>query len=57
MLTANALAEHIAAGEEAGADGHLAKPITLATLFTAIETALAASGSKAGTGVEGTEET
>lgn len=40
MLTANALAEHIAAGQTAGADGHLAKPITLATLFAAIETAL-----------------
>ena len=37
MLTANALAEHVAAGREAGADGHLAKPITLATLFAAIE--------------------
>ena len=41
MLTANALAEHVAAGREAGADGHLAKPITMATLFEAIETQLA----------------
>ncbi|WGM46698.1 Sensor histidine kinase RcsC [Brevundimonas sp. NIBR10] len=42
MLTANALAEHVAAGKEAGADGHLAKPITLATLFAAIEAAMGA---------------
>ena len=41
MLTANALAEHVAAGREAGADGHLAKPITMASLFGAIEAALA----------------
>jgi signal transduction histidine kinase/AmiR/NasT family two-component response regulator len=41
MLTANALAEHVAAGQAAGADGHLAKPITLASLFGAIETTLA----------------
>ena len=40
MLTANALAEHVAAGREAGADGHLAKPITLTALFDAIQTAL-----------------
>ena len=36
MLTANALAEHVAAGRAAGADGHLAKPITLATLLAAV---------------------
>ena len=47
MLTANALVEHIAAGEAAGADGHLAKPITLTTLFGAIEKALATSGASA----------
>jgi CheY-like chemotaxis protein len=41
MLTANALAEHVEAGREAGADGHLAKPITISTLFAAIEAALA----------------
>ncbi|CAN5443641.1 response regulator [soil metagenome] len=40
MLTANALAEHVEAGRQAGADGHLAKPITIATLFAAIEAAL-----------------
>ncbi len=39
MLTANAMAEHVAAGHDAGADGHLAKPITMATLFAAIATA------------------
>jgi CheY-like chemotaxis protein len=43
MLTANALAEHVAAGQAAGADGHLAKPITLATLSAAIDAALAGS--------------
>jgi signal transduction histidine kinase/AmiR/NasT family two-component response regulator len=41
MLTANALAEHVEAGRQAGADGHLAKPITISTLFAAIEAALA----------------
>jgi signal transduction histidine kinase/CheY-like chemotaxis protein len=47
MLTANALAEHVAAGKAAGADSHLAKPITLTTLFTAIETTLAGVESEA----------
>ena len=37
MLTANAMAEHVEAGRAAGADGHLAKPITMETLFGAIE--------------------
>ncbi|MEH6663411.1 MAG: ATP-binding protein [Brevundimonas sp.] len=41
MLTANALAEHVQAGREAGADGHLAKPITLAGLFEAMGAVLA----------------
>ncbi|MGA0545576.1 ATP-binding protein [Brevundimonas sp. VNH65] len=40
MLTANAMAEHVAAGAEAGADGHLSKPVTSDRLFAAIETAL-----------------
>ncbi|MFN3535989.1 MAG: ATP-binding protein [Brevundimonas sp.] len=40
MLTANALAEHVQAGREAGADGHLAKPITLAGLFEAMGAAM-----------------
>ena len=37
MLTANALPEHVAAGQEAGADGHLNKPITAAALLEAID--------------------
>jgi signal transduction histidine kinase/CheY-like chemotaxis protein len=40
MLTANAMAEHIAEGARAGADGHLSKPVTSDRLFAAIETAL-----------------
>jgi two-component system, sensor histidine kinase len=40
MLTANAMPEHIEAGRKAGADGHLAKPVTLATLFSAISQVL-----------------
>jgi signal transduction histidine kinase/CheY-like chemotaxis protein len=41
MLTANAMPEHVEAGRKAGADGHLAKPVTTATLFAAISQALA----------------
>jgi len=40
MLTANAMAEHVEAGRNAGADGHLTKPVTLASLFEAISAAL-----------------
>ncbi|WP_420471377.1 ATP-binding protein [Brevundimonas sp. FT23042] len=40
MLTANAMAEHVEAGRQAGADGHLTKPVTLASLFHAIGAAL-----------------
>jgi len=40
MLTANAMAEHIAESKAAGADDHLAKPITSQRLFEAIDTAL-----------------
>ncbi len=36
MLTANALPDHVTASTAAGADGHLSKPITAATLFAAI---------------------
>jgi signal transduction histidine kinase/ActR/RegA family two-component response regulator/tetratricopeptide (TPR) repeat protein len=43
MLTANALPEHIEAGRKAGADGHLAKPVTMATLFAGISRVLAAA--------------
>jgi len=40
MLTANAMAEHVEAGRAAGADGHLTKPVTLASLFEAISAAM-----------------
>lgn len=43
MLTANAMPEHIEAGREAGSDGHLAKPVTMATLFAGIAQVLASS--------------
>ena len=36
MLTANALPEHVRAAAEAGADRHLAKPVTAQTLLNAI---------------------
>lgn len=39
MLTANVLPEHVAAGAEAGADGHLAKPLNVRALFESIEAA------------------
>ena len=40
MLTANASLAHIHAGAAAGADGHLTKPISPASLFAAMELAL-----------------
>ncbi|MFC7380536.1 response regulator [Brevundimonas sp. GCM10030266] len=40
MLTANAMAEHKAASEAAGADGHVAKPVTSEALIQAIACAL-----------------
>ncbi len=40
-LTANAMPEHAAASHEAGADGHLTKPITADALFVAVEAAAA----------------
>jgi CheY-like chemotaxis protein len=36
ILSANAMPEHIEAGKAAGADRHLAKPISAATLLTVI---------------------
>jgi signal transduction histidine kinase/CheY-like chemotaxis protein len=42
MLTANALDEHVRAGQEAGADLHLSKPIRAAALIEAIVRAMAA---------------
>ncbi|MDO9338634.1 MAG: ATP-binding protein [Caulobacter sp.] len=47
MLTANAMPEHIAASRLAGADGHLTKPITPASLFAAITEACAAGEDEA----------
>ena len=44
MLTANVMPEHISAGAEAGADGHLAKPLTVQALFAAIAGAVAEPG-------------
>jgi len=41
MLSANAMAEHQAAALAAGADLHVAKPITAASLFAGIEAAVA----------------
>jgi len=40
ILSANALPEHIKASLEAGADGHLAKPVTANALLAAIDAAL-----------------
>jgi CheY-like chemotaxis protein len=40
MLTANALPEHREASLEAGADGHVSKPITVADLLGALARAL-----------------
>ena len=42
MLTANALAEHRAAAIAAGADGHIAKPITPASLMEGLAAVLSA---------------
>ncbi len=41
MLTANAMDDHRAMAHQAGADGHIAKPITPESLLTGIEAALA----------------
>ena len=46
MLTANALPEHIAKAHAAGADLHLAKPLTSASLFEALNTAMAVGGAE-----------
>jgi CheY-like chemotaxis protein len=42
MLTANAMPEHIAEAEAAGADLHLGKPFTAQSLFDAIGEAVSA---------------
>ncbi|MBX9614937.1 MAG: response regulator [Caulobacteraceae bacterium] len=41
MLTANAMPEHVRAGQLAGADGHLTKPLTPTSLFAALAEAMA----------------
>jgi PAS domain S-box-containing protein len=48
MLTANVLPEHVAAGAEAGADGHLPKPLSVRALFSAIEHATTSAGGSEG---------
>ena len=45
VLTANAMSEHIAASAEAGADGHLSKPITPDRLLEVVAKAAAAGQS------------
>jgi two-component system, sensor histidine kinase len=40
MLSANALPEHIEASRQAGADGHVSKPVTAASLLAALNTVL-----------------
>ncbi len=47
MLTANAMDEHLRAGSAAGADHHIAKPITPDSLVASIEAALVAAGTSA----------
>ena len=47
MLTANTLPEHVKAGIEAGADGHIPKPITAGRLLAAVEAALNGPGEAA----------
>jgi signal transduction histidine kinase/CheY-like chemotaxis protein len=46
VLSANALAEHVEAAIQAGADGHLAKPVTANALLEAISSALADSAER-----------
>ncbi|HEX7943102.1 MAG TPA: ATP-binding protein [Phenylobacterium sp.] len=43
MLSANAMREHVELGRGAGADFHIAKPVTAATLLAGIEAVLAAA--------------
>jgi signal transduction histidine kinase/CheY-like chemotaxis protein len=40
MLSANALPEHVEASRQAGADGHVSKPVTAASLLAALNAAL-----------------
>jgi CheY-like chemotaxis protein len=43
VLSANTMPEHVQGAAEAGADGHLSKPITAPELLTALEAALDAA--------------
>jgi len=52
MLTANAMPEHVEAGRKAGADGHLAKPVTMATLIAGIDQVLSAAAPTTATDAE-----
>jgi CheY-like chemotaxis protein len=47
-LTANAMPEHAAASREAGADGHLAKPITADALFETVESVVRSRAARPG---------
>ena len=47
MLTANALPEHVAAGQAAGADGHVAKPFNTSELLALVTEPAAAEASVA----------
>jgi CheY-like chemotaxis protein len=47
MLSANALPEHVEAAAQAGADGHLSKPVTADKLWDAIDSTLADNASGA----------
>jgi len=53
MLTANALDEHIRAGQDAGADLHLSKPIHAQTLIETIISAVAAKPDESAPAVSG----
>ncbi|RYG11232.1 MAG: response regulator, partial [Caulobacteraceae bacterium] len=46
MLTANALAEHVAASHEAGADTHLSKPFSAEALLGLVAAAAAQVGER-----------
>lgn len=48
MLSANALPEHVRVSAEAGADGHVSKPITAERLLAAVQEALDRVGTAAG---------
>jgi CheY-like chemotaxis protein len=47
MLSANAMAEHLAQSAAAGADLHIAKPMTAASLLAGIHAALEAAAADA----------